>query len=108
VPDEDGVARPALAQAGAHPRHFHEKSVEAETLFELPVFPRRPDGKRSAGTECRKGRGNAGIVVESCVVGGCERRRAVVRIQEHGVEATGVRAQRKTHIRSLDPDARIP
>src|SRR4029077_8247323 len=76
VRDEDGVARPASVQAGAHPRDFHEKSVEAETLFELPVVPRGPDGQRSAGTECGKGSGNAGIVVESGVVGGRERRRA--------------------------------
>src|SRR5207302_4874193 len=108
VRDEDGVARPASAQAGAHPRDFHEKSVEAETLFELPVVPRRPDGKRSAGTECGKGSGNAGIVVESCVVGGSERRRAVVRVEQHDIKATGVRPQRETHIRSLDADAPIP
>jgi hypothetical protein len=108
VRDEDRVARPASVQAGAHPRDFHDKSVEAETLFELPVVPRRPDGQGSAGTKCGKCSGNAGIVVESCVVGGRERPRAVVRVQEHDVKATGVRPQRETHIRSLDPDARIP
>ena len=94
--DENGVARPTFLKAGAHPRDFHEKSVEAEALFELPVVPRRPDGERSAGTEGGKRRGNASIVVESRVVGGRERPRAVVRVEQRGVKAAGVRAQRET------------
>ena len=83
-------------------------AVEAESLFELPVAPRIPDGQRSPGTECGKGGGNAAIVIQSCVVGGRERRRAVVHVQEHDVKATGVRPQREPHIPSLQPDARIP
>src|SRR5436190_4254926 len=74
VRDEDGVTRPASLEAGAHPRDVHEKSVVAETLFELPVVPRGPDSQRSAGTECGKGSGDTAIVVEPCVVGGRERR----------------------------------
>src|SRR4029453_8641387 len=108
VRDEYGVARPASVRAGAHPRDLHEKSVEAETLFELPVLPRRPDGQRSAGTEGGKGSGNASIVVESDVVGGRERRRAVVRVEQRDVKATGVRPQRETHIRGLNANAPIP
>ena len=105
--DEDGVTRPTFAQAGAHPRHVHEKSVEAETLFELAVVPGRPHGQRSAWAEGSKGCGNACIVVESRVVGGRERRRPIVSVQAHDVKATGVRPQRETYIRSLDADAPI-
>src|SRR3954471_11363474 len=62
VRDEDRMARPAFLQASTHLRDFHEKSVEAETLLELAVLPRRPHGQRSAGTQCRSRRGNAAIV----------------------------------------------
>ena len=106
--EEDGVARPPSVQAGAHVGHFHNKSVEAETLFELPVAPRRPDGERPARTECGKGGGNAAVVVQSYVVRGRERRRPVVHVQEHDVEATGVPPQREPHVPSLKPDAPIP
>ena len=100
--------RPPFTQAGADVLHFHEKSVEAKTLFELPVAPCRPDGQRSAGTECGKGGGNTAIVVQARVVGGVERRGAVVHVQEHDLKATGVRPQREPHIPSLEPDAPIP
>jgi hypothetical protein len=108
VRKEDGVARPPFVQPGAHSRDFHEKSVEAETLLELPVLPRRPDGERSARTQRSRCRGNAAIVVQPCIVGVGERRRAIVDVQEHHVEATGVRPQREPHILSPDADARIP
>jgi hypothetical protein len=107
VAQEDGVSRAPFAQAGAHVRHFHRKAVEAETLFELPVAPRRPDGERTRWTECGKGGGNAAIVIEASVVGGREGRRAVVHVQEHNVKAPGVRSQRESHIPGLEADAPI-
>src|SRR3954454_12833031 len=108
VPKEDGVAWSSFAQPGAHPRDFHEQSVEAETLLELAVLPRRPDGQRSAGTQCSRCRGNPAVVVQSRVLGGGEGRRSIVDVQEHHVEATGVRPQREPYILSQEPEARIP
>ena len=108
VREEDGVARPPFPQTSAHVLHLHEKSVVAKTLFELPVAPCRPDRQRSAGTERGKGGSNAAVVIQTCVVGGRERRRAVVHVQEHDVIAAGVPTQREPHIPSLEPDASIP
>src|ERR1700735_1053233 len=107
-PDEDRVVRPSSLQTPAHAVRLDEKAVIPQPVLELHVVSRRPDRVDAVLAEGRSCVGEARVAVESAVAGLGERRRAVVDVEEGGVEAMGAIAEGGRDVTELDPYAAVP
>src|SRR5271154_2131644 len=98
---KNSVARPALFQAAAHALHLHVESASAQSLLEFSILTRRPNRQHAIHLERRAGRGDSVLVIEPVVarVGKCAR--AVVHVEQYGVELPRTRTKRDADVRNL-------
>ena len=93
----------ALFPAGAHARALDVEALAAQPAREAVIIPGRPyrqhSARRQRGVRSRQPR----RAVETAVQAGGERSRAVVHVEQDGVEAARVGAQREADV--LDGDA---
>src|SRR5260221_5464027 len=96
------MTRTALLQAGAHALDLDAESGVPQALLELAIVPRRPDRENPAGPERRASRGESRVVVEAGVSRCGERVRAVVHVEQNGVERVDARPEHDRDVPRVD------
>src|SRR5438105_4687816 len=96
------MARAALLQASPDALHSDREPRMPQPLFEAAIVPRRPDRQDAAVGERRAYGRQSFVAVQARVVPGGECFRAVVDVEEHGIEPPPARAQRRRDIADFD------
>ena len=104
---KNNVAGTALFQAAAHLLDLDVELAMAQALLEFSILMGRPDGQHPVFLESRAGGGYSTIVIELGVVRGGKCGRAVVHIEQHGVEPVRVRSERDRNVIHFDAHTRI-
>ena len=107
VTQKDSVVGAALFQATADALHLDGEPAIAQALLEFSILSGGPDGQHPAHLESRASGGESPVVVEPGVVRCGKRRRAVVHVEEHGIEPAGARTERDSDVTHLDPHSLI-
>src|SRR5271170_4636848 len=107
VSHEDGVAGAGAIQAAADAFDFDVEAAVAQTLLEFAIFAGRPDRQHAINFESGEGGGDAAIVIKAGVVRAAERGRAVVHVEQHGVEVAGARTESDGDVVAFDAHAGI-
>lgn len=105
--EEDRVAGTALLQAGSHTFNLDAEPGVPETLLELPIVPGRPHGDHTIRLERVARGGDTPVVVQPSIVRLGERCRAIVDVEQHGIEASSARAQYVSDVTHFDPHAPV-
>lgn len=105
--EENRVSGTALLQARSHPLNFDCESGVSETLLEFPIVPCRPHGDHTIWLERVARGGNTPVAVQSGIVRLGERCRAIVDVEQHGVEAVSARAEHVSDVTHFDPHASV-
>jgi hypothetical protein len=107
VGEEDRVAGTALFQASADVLYLDGEPAMAQALLEFFVLSGGPDGQHAVALESGEGGGDSAVVVEAGIVRAGEGGRAIVYVEEHGVELAAPRSECDGDVVDLDLHARI-
>ena len=101
------MVRTPLFQPPTHAPHLYLESALAQALLELSVLSGRPDSQHPLHLERRVDSGNSAVVIKPCVVRGGHCRRAVVHIQQHGIELAKARTEYRPNVSCLHSHALV-
>ena len=100
--EEDGVSRAALLEAASYALGLDGEAVVAEAVLEFLIVPGGPDREDAVGAQRGARGGQAGVCVERRVARLGKGDRAVVDVEQHGVEVGARLAQDHRDVAALD------
>src|SRR5271168_4180605 len=101
------MARPALFQAATHALHLDVEPAPPQALLEFSILSRRPERQHPIHPERRVRRGYSAVVIKPSVSRVRKGARAVVHVEQHGIEFSEARTERDRDVTDFHPNALI-